>query len=209
MSTPYHARYFAHELTRQGGDGIERLSQSLFDACVDLNPHQIEAALSALRSPVSRGVLLADEVGLGKTIEAGLTLCQSWAERHRRLLVICPASLRKQWTLELEEKFHLPCVLLDAKTYRQSQKGGNPNPFLVEGIVICSIHFASRRASEVRAIQWNLAVIDEAHKLRNAYRQSNRMGQNIRWALEDRDEYGGRWCKVALFDNIPYTFKRS
>lgn len=186
MSTPYHARYFAHELTRQGGDGIERLSRSLFDACVDLNPHQIEAALFALRSPVTKGVLLADEVGLGKTIEAGLTLCQSWAERHRRLLVICPASLRKQWALELEEKFHLPCVLLDAKTYRQSQKGGNPNPFLVEGIVICSIHFASRRASEVRAIQWDLAVIDEAHKLRNAYRQSNRMGQNIRWALEDR-----------------------
>jgi superfamily II DNA or RNA helicase len=59
-----------------------------------------------------------------------------------------------------------------ANLYRQSQKGGNPNPFLVEGIVICSIHFASRRASEVRAIQWNLAVIDEAHKLRNAYRQS-------------------------------------
>ncbi|MBW1794862.1 MAG: DEAD/DEAH box helicase [Deltaproteobacteria bacterium] len=186
MSTPYHARYFAHELTRQGGDGVERLSRSLFDACVDLNPHQIEAALFALRSPVTKGVLFADEVGLGKTIEAGLAICQSWAERRRRILVICPASLRKQWALELEEKFHLPCIVLDAKTYRESQKGGNPNPFLVEGIVICSIHFASRRASEVRAIQWNLAVIDEAHKLRNAYRQSNRMGQNIRWALEDR-----------------------
>ena len=96
MSTPYHVRYFAHELTRQGGDGVERLSRSLFDACVDLNPHQIEAALFALRSPLTKGVLLADEVGLGKTIEAGLILCQNWAERHRRLLVICPASLRKQ-----------------------------------------------------------------------------------------------------------------
>ncbi len=67
MTTPYHARYFAHELTRQGGEGVDRLSRSLFDACVDLNPHQIEAALFALRSPVSKGVLLADEVGLGKT----------------------------------------------------------------------------------------------------------------------------------------------
>lgn len=86
---PYHAVYFAHELTRQGGDGVERLSRSLFDACVDLNPHQIEAALFALRSPITKGVLLADEVGLGKTIEAGLILCQNWAERHRRLLVIC------------------------------------------------------------------------------------------------------------------------
>lgn len=186
MSTPYHARYFAHELTRLGGDGVERLSRSLFDACVDLNPHQIEAALFALRSPLTKGVLLADEVGLGKTIEAGLILCQNWAERHRRLLVICPASLRKQWALELEEKFHLPCILLDAKTYNQSQKEGNPNPFLAEGIIICSMHFAGSRASEIRTVQWDLAVIDEAHKLRNAYRQSNRIGQNIRWALEDR-----------------------
>jgi len=186
MTTPYHARYFAHELTRQGGEGVERLSRSLFDACVDLNPHQIEAALFAIRSPVSKGVLLADEVGLGKTIEAGLAVCQNWAERRRRILVICPASIRKQWAMELEEKFNLPSVVLDAKTYRQLQREGNPNPFLLDSIVICSVHFASRRAAEVRAIQWDLVVIDEAHKLRNAYRQSNRMGQNIRWALEDR-----------------------
>lgn len=61
---------------------------ALFDACVDLNPHQIDAAAFALRNPLSKGVLLADEVGLGKTIEAGLVLCQYWAERKRRLLVI-------------------------------------------------------------------------------------------------------------------------
>jgi hypothetical protein len=83
---------------------------SLFDASVDLNPHQIEAAMFALKSPLSKGLVLADEVGLGKTIEAGLVLCQYWAERRRRLLVVCPASLRKQWSLELEEKFNLPTV---------------------------------------------------------------------------------------------------
>jgi hypothetical protein len=186
MSTPYHARYFAHELTRQGGEGVDRLSRSLFDACVDLNPHQIEAALFALRSPVAKGVLLADEVGLGKTIEAGLVLCQSWAERRRRLLVICPASIRKQWALELEEKFNLPTVVLDAKTYREAQAEGNPTPFTTDRVVVCSMHFASSRASEIRAIAWDLVVIDEAHKLRGAYRQSNQMGQNIRWALEER-----------------------
>ena len=75
--TPYHAKYFAHELTRRHGPGdVGRLSQSLFDASVDLNPHQIEAALFARKSPLSKGVLLADEVGLGKTIEAGIVLCQ-------------------------------------------------------------------------------------------------------------------------------------
>ena len=95
--TPYHAKYFAYELTRQSAsEGVERLSSSLFNALVDLNPHQIEAALFAMRSPLSHGVILADEVGLGKTIEAGLVLCQRWAERKRHLLVICPAAIRKQ-----------------------------------------------------------------------------------------------------------------
>jgi len=186
MTTPYHARFFAHELTREGGEGVERISRSLFDACVDLNPHQIEAALFTLRSPVTKGVLLADEVGLGKTIEAGLAICQSWAERHRRVLVLCPASLRKQWALELEGKFHLPTIVLDAKTYREQIRDGNLNPFMNERIVICSLHFASNRSSEIKPIQWDFVIIDEAHKLRNAYRQSNRMGQNIRWAIEDR-----------------------
>ncbi|GIW56279.1 MAG: helicase SNF2 [Nitrospiraceae bacterium] len=186
MSTAYHANYFACELTRIGGAGVERLSRSLFDACVDLNPHQIEAALFAFRSPISKGVLLADEVGLGKTIEAGLVLCQLWAERRRRLLVICAASIRKQWALELAEKFNLPTVILDAKEYRERQARGLSNPFEADEVVVTSTHFASARAADVRPVQWDLVVIDEAHKLRNAYRPSNRMGQNIRWALEDR-----------------------
>jgi ERCC4-related helicase len=186
MTTPYHAKYFAHELTRQGGVGIERLSRSLFDACVDLNPHQIESALFAMRSPISKGVLLADEVGLGKTIEAGIVLCQYWAEKKRRILVICPASLRKQWALELEEKFNLPYEILDAKSYKTVKESGNLNPFDTDKIVIVSMHFASSHASDIKTIPWNIVAIDEAHKLRNAYRQSNRMGQNIRWALEDR-----------------------
>jgi SNF2 family DNA or RNA helicase len=122
--TPYHAKYFAHDLTRRGSAGLDRLSMSLFDAAVDLNPHQIEAALFALQSPLSKGVILADEVGLGKTIEAGIVLCQFWAERKRRLLVIGPASIRKQWALELAEKFNLPAVVLDANAYRDAQRAG-------------------------------------------------------------------------------------
>lgn len=186
MITDYHASYYAHELSRVGGTGVDRLGRALFDACVDLNPHQIEAALFALRSPLSKGVLLADEVGLGKTIEAGLVLCQYWAERRRNILVISPASLRKQWALELSEKFNLPSIVLDAKTYKDQQKLGVPNPFRDKKIIICSMHFAASRAEELKEIAWDLVVIDEAHKLRNAYRESNRLGQRIRWATEDR-----------------------
>lgn len=188
MSTPYHARYFAHELTIQRGTGnVERLSSSLFDATVDLNPHQIDAALFALQSPLGKGVVLADEVGLGKTIEAGLILCQFWAERKRRLLVICPASLRKQWSLELEEKFNLPTLILDTATYRQAQRDGYPEPFNTTAqVVILSYNFASRMQGDVRTVAWDLVVLDEAHKLRNAYRPSNLTGQRLRWALEER-----------------------
>lgn len=189
MTTPYHAKYFAHELTRhRSASGVDRLSQSLFDAAVDLNPHQIDAALFALANPLSRGVLLADEVGLGKTIEASLVLCQHWAERRRRLLVVCPASIRKQWSLELEEKFNLPTRVLDAPAYRQAQRGGYRDPFLTPHIVITSFNFASRMQSELRAVLWDLVVIDEAHKLRNAYRASSKMGQRLKWALEDRQK---------------------
>ncbi len=125
FSPPHQAKYIAHDLTLQhAGGGIDRLSQALFNASVDLNPHQIEAAVFALKSPLSKGVLLADEVGLGKTIEAGIVLCQYWAERKRQLLVICPASLRKQWALELQDKFNLPAVVLDSKTWREAQRQG-------------------------------------------------------------------------------------
>ena len=84
--TPYHAKYFAHELTRQlPANDIGKLTASLQDAQVDLNPHQVEAALFAFQSPLSNGAVLADEVGLGKTIEAGIILSQQWAERKRKL----------------------------------------------------------------------------------------------------------------------------
>jgi SNF2 family DNA or RNA helicase len=85
--TTFHAKSFAHALTgRCASDSVEKLAAVLSEAQVDLNPHQIEAALFAFRDPFSRGTILADEVGLGKTIEAGLLLAQQWAERKRRLL---------------------------------------------------------------------------------------------------------------------------
>src|SRR6266513_6298286 len=106
--TDYHAKYFAHELTKRcPSDSLEKLATAVAGAQVDLNPHQVDAALFAFNSPLSKGALLADEVGLGKTIEAGLVISQKWAERKRKILIITPANLRKQWSQELQDKFFL------------------------------------------------------------------------------------------------------
>jgi SNF2 family DNA or RNA helicase len=140
--TPHQAKYFAYELTKQSpSNSIEKLAMTLADAQVDLNPHQIDAALFAFRSPLSKGAILADEVGLGKTIEAGILLSQKWAERKRRLLVIAPATLRKQWSQELGDKFFLPSKILEKKTFDQQIKSGNLNPFLQNSVVLCSYQF--------------------------------------------------------------------
>ena len=190
MISAYHAKYYAHELTRRhAADGVDRLSQSLFDASVDLNPHQIEAALFALRNPLQEGVLLADEVGLGKTIEAALVVCQYWAERRRRLLVICPASLRKQWAQELQDKFAVPTTVVDAVSLRKQSAGdllATLQRQVGKAVVIMSYQFAAKLEAELRAIPWDVVVIDEAHKLRNAHRASNRTGQALKRALQGR-----------------------
>ena len=182
--TPYHAKFWAHELTRRcPADSVDRLASALVDAQVDLNPHQVDAALFAFRSPLSRGVLLADEVGLGKTIEAGLVIAQKWAERKRRVLVITPSNLRKQWHQELTEKFFLPCSILESKPYNEAIKQGRFRPFEQDTIVICSYQFARNKASDVHALPWDLVVIDEAHRLRNVYKPSNVIANTLKQAL--------------------------
>ena len=182
--TPYQSQYIAWLLSRQiGRDSPDLLASTLVDARVDLNPHQVEAALFAFRSPLSQGVILADEVGLGKTIEAGLVIAQRWAERKRHILVITPANLRKQWHQELQDKFSLQALILEAKSYKEQRKEGHSSPFDQARVLICSYQFAKTKADDLRRVKWDLVVMDEAHRLRNVYKPSNVIGKALKDAL--------------------------
>ena len=182
--TPHQARYFAYELTKQSpSNSVAKLAASLSDAQVDLNPHQIDAALFAFRSPLSKGAVLADEVGLGKTVEAGILLSQKWAERKRKLLVIAPATLRKQWSQELADKFFLQSTILEKASFDAQIKAGNLNPFEQPSVVICSYQFARAKDVYLRRIPWDLVTIDEAHRLRNVYKPNNQIANAIKAAI--------------------------
>jgi adenine-specific DNA-methyltransferase len=185
--TDYQAKYLAYDLTKRcPADTVEKLACAVAGAQVDLNPHQVDAALFAFQSPLSKGAILADEVGLGKTIEAGLVISQKWAERKRRILVITPSNLRKQWHQELTEKFFLPCEILEAKSYNAKTREKNFRPFASDAVVICSYQFARNKASEVEQTPWDLVVIDEAHRLRNVYKPANIIANVLKGALQER-----------------------
>jgi superfamily II DNA or RNA helicase len=178
--TRFHQRIAAEALSARGGEGAVRLAPALARSAVDLNPHQVEAAVFALAALPTGGAVLADEVGLGKTIEAGLVISQLAAEGRERVLVLVPASLRNQWRDELRDKFGLEAEVMDGERARTC---GRPNPFDAGGVVIASHAFAAQRAAEVGRAAWDLAVVDEAHRLRNAYRRDHRTGQALRRAL--------------------------
>lgn len=184
--TDYHAKYLAYELTKKSSsNSIEKLIHVLSDAKVEPKPHQIEASLFAFKSPLSKGAILADEVGLGKTIEAGIVISQKWAENKKRMLIIVPATLRKQWYEELKEKFYLDSMILEAKLFNDEISKGNFNPFIQDKIIICSYNFVSNKEAYVKNVNWDLVIIDEAHRLRNVYKTTNKISRKIKSAIEN------------------------
>ena len=117
-------------------------------------------------------------------------LCQYWAERQRKLLIICPVALRKQWAQELQEKFAVSALVVDSITLKK--QGMAPQALAAlqgwvgQQVLIMSHNFAARHEAALRAIAWDVVVIDEAHKLRNAHQSSNKIGQALRRALAGR-----------------------
>ena len=193
MISSIQLKYYAWDIAhKKSVSDDSRFTGVLSEARVDLNPHQVEAALFAFKSPMSKGAILADEVGLGKTIEAGIILSEMWAENKRKILIVVPASLRNQWNIELMEKFYLPSFILDSTSLdeakRQTVKGKSQ-------IFICSYNFAAANADFLKKRAWDLVVFDEAHKLRNVYKKGNVMANALRDAFKN--------CKKVLLTATP------
>jgi len=183
MISPIQLKYYAWDIAhKKSVSDDSRFTGVLSEARVDLNPHQVEAALFAFKSPLSKGAILADEVGLGKTIEAGIILSEMWAENKRNILIIVPASLRNQWNLELMEKFYLPSFILESDTFEEGKTLLTKED---KSIFICSYNFAFANAAFLGSIAWDLVVYDEAHKLRNVYKKSNVIANILRASFRD------------------------
>ena len=179
--SPIQQIYYAWDLSHKKSVSDDtKFTAVLSEAKVDMNPHQVDAALFAFKSPLSKGVILADEVGLGKTIEAGIILSELWAEYKRKIIIVVPASLRTQWNIELLEKFHLPSIIVDGDSYKKSNKEGINLLKEENKIIICSYNFVTTYAKDIETIRWDLVIIDEAHKLRNVYKKGNIIGSSIR-----------------------------
>ncbi len=182
-------KYLAEKISLQKMAGsLSRLSSVLAKSTIDLNPYQIHATLYAFNSPLSRGAILADEVGLGKTIEAGIIISQLWAEGKRKILVITPASLRKQWQDELLSKFGIESEVWDGPSFNAQVNSGNKVPFTYDGVFIVSYHFVYSHLGLIKKQPWNVVVIDEAHRFRRVFkgRDASKMAYDIREIIKDK-----------------------
>ena len=147
----------------------------LSTADIDVNPHQVEAFTFSLAAMKLGGAILADEVGLGKTIEAGLVLKYLLNSGSQKILLVMPSNLRKQWQVELDEKFEVESIIVESGNwdeYKSYVKNEN-------AVVIVSYNFASRRKSEFTKVPWSFCIFDEAHRLRNVYKNGSKMASNL------------------------------
>lgn len=144
-------------------------------ADIDINPHQVEAFTFALSSLEFGGAILADEVGLGKTIEAGLVIKYLLCSGKNKILLIMPSNLRKQWQVELEEKFDIDSLIVDSSNWEDYFEEVKSK----QAVIIVSYHFASKRKTEFGKIAWDFCVFDEAHRLRNVYKNGSKMANSL------------------------------
>lgn len=147
----------------------------LYMADIDINPHQVEAFTFALSSLETGGSILADEVGLGKTIEAGLVIKYLIKKGHNKILLIMPSNLRKQWQVELEEKFDITSLIVDSANWEDYLTEIKKK----ESVIIVSYHFAAKRKEHLGRVPWDFCVFDEAHRLRNVHKNGSKMANAL------------------------------
>lgn len=150
----------------------------LIGSNIDVNPHQVEAFCCAVSSLKTGGIIIADEVGLGKTIEAGLVLKYVIENGGKRILLIMPSNLRKQWQIELEEKFNIYSIIVDSYNmdeYYEKVDSANDNAV----VIICSYNYASKRNDVFCKTAWDFIIFDEAHKLRNVHKSGTKTSKNV------------------------------
>lgn len=148
----------------------------LLNTNIEVNPHQINAFCAAVQALKTGGIVLADEVGLGKTIEAGLTLKYVLNSGAKRVLIVLPATLRKQWKVELEEKFNIQATILDRYTVESNLSFWKSSLEKRDKIriIITSYDYSSKLMQRLPNIKWDFIIIDEAHNLRNVFHGTKR-----------------------------------
>ena len=148
----------------------------LLNADIELNPHQINAFCAAIQALKTGGIILADEVGLGKTIEAGLVLNYVLDSGAKKVLISLPATLRKQWEVELQEKFGIDGVILDRYTVERDPLEINRKleDRSKTSIILTSYDYSSKLIKRFPSVKWDFLIIDEAHNLRNVFHGTKR-----------------------------------
>jgi superfamily II DNA or RNA helicase len=160
------------------------LRSGLSNARIEPNLHQVYIA-HLVTEKLQPRMILADEVGLGKTIEAALILKELRARGLvDRVLIVVPASLQYQWQQELRSKFNEDFTVVDSAAAKYLKQGG-ANPFSKRDSIICSLPFATKRGDEIIEAGWDLVIFDEAHRVRRSLQGANKTNATQAYRMAD------------------------
>ncbi len=201
--TDYHAKYLAAKIKRKPPmDSFSRLLPVIYDSNIPLYPHQVAAADFIHNSPINKGMILADEMGLGKTIEAGLAISMNWNEGYKHILILSPFAELKTWRVTLLMKFGLESTIYNEAKLKRLKREKIKDPFEREGIAICTYNFAFRQYKSIQKINWDLIVVDQAHRIENIYDIKSEVGDIVRQIV------WGKKCILITSNPFQSTMKR-
>ena len=179
VSTPFHAYYTARILDSLQDD--DKFMPAFASSDIKVYPYQVGAALFATRSPYSKGVVLMDESGLGKSTEAMLVVTQKWYEGKTRIIIVVPnADLLVQWERLIESKYSIPYITIS--NGEQFQNAGNT--FEQDAVILTTFDYASQMSEQVSKIIWDLTVFEEASLLASVHKEENKQARILKKIAE-------------------------